>query len=295
MDRKPNKYVEEVSAGALTQLPHLDLSELGDRAAINLPVWDGENWRYWRIQGDSATEGKMAGVIKSNYLARSPHEESDVSIPFVEIMWQRASWPEILRLISGVENCIRKMGTSVAKMKHTYLTRNQLPVGAAPEFATTEFEYSIVLCRTVFDLLQEIISKLWEHLKNKWFARDDSRRIHSRIQRPNCFSSAIDRRDDCADYSGVQFTDVGIFIAHTVSIRDCTRIPNLYEVTKHRLAPRDFANSRRGFAMVGRSADRKMAREFRATRARAGSISLSSIVIHRGRWSVTDSSSQVTH
>jgi hypothetical protein len=162
MDRKPNKYVEEVSAGALMQLPHLDLSGLGDRAAINLPVWDGENWRSWRIQGDTATEGKMAGVIKSNYLARSPHDESDVSIPFVEIMWQRASWPEILRLISGIENCVRKMGTSVAKMKHTYLTRNQLPVGAATEFATTEFEYSIVLCRTVFDLLQEIISKLWE-------------------------------------------------------------------------------------------------------------------------------------
>jgi hypothetical protein len=46
-------------------------------------------------------------------------------------------------------------------MKHSYLTRNQLPLGAAADFATTEFEYLIVLCRTVFDLLQEIISKLW--------------------------------------------------------------------------------------------------------------------------------------
>lgn len=161
MNRKPSKYIASASTKALMQILHLDLSELGERSVWNFPVWDGKNWRHWLIQGDSAIEGKLVGVVKSNYLAKSPQDESDLSIPFVEIMWQRASWPEIVHLISGIENCFRKMGTSVAKMKHFYLTRDQLPIGAAADFATTEFEYLIVLCRTVFDLLQETISSLW--------------------------------------------------------------------------------------------------------------------------------------
>jgi hypothetical protein len=53
------------------------------------------------------------------------------------------------------------MGTSIAKLRHVFNTQHILPCGAARGFASTELEYLIILARTIFDLLQEMIAKVW--------------------------------------------------------------------------------------------------------------------------------------
>jgi hypothetical protein len=53
------------------------------------------------------------------------------------------------------------MGTSLAKLKHFFHSQTGLPPRSASRFAYTELEYLIMLTRTVFDLLQEMISTVW--------------------------------------------------------------------------------------------------------------------------------------
>lgn len=110
-------------------------------------------------------EGKVIDTIEGDYVAIEPAKESDLSIPFVELMWQRTSWPEICPLITAVSDDYHNMGTSSAKLRHFFDCRDRLSCGSALRFARTELEYLVMLCRSVFDLLQEIVSILWTKIQ----------------------------------------------------------------------------------------------------------------------------------
>jgi hypothetical protein len=81
------------------------------------------------------------------------------------------------------------MGTSVAKLRHFFGCRRTLAPGSANRFSATELEYLATLTRTVFDLLQEMISIIW---REKVQLLDESaeayRRGHSL---PETFSKVV--------------------------------------------------------------------------------------------------------
>lgn len=153
---------EQVSREQLKVMSHLNVEALGGRVLNLMAVWDGKQWHSWHPVGKSLMKIQIAGVQDADYLAKTPHMPSDLFVPFVDMMWQRASWPEIVPLIHAIEADFRNMGTSIAKLKHFHMTRTMLPSGSATDFASTEIEYLIILCRTVFDLLQEIVARIWQ-------------------------------------------------------------------------------------------------------------------------------------
>jgi len=143
---------------------YLNVERLAETGrTINLmPLWDGEKWHLWvpNLEG-RLVEAAVPDTIEGDYLAVAPARDSDFFIPFVHLMWQRASWPEVCPLISAICDDFHNMGTSVAKLKYFFDFRRNLPAGAGGRFARTELEYLIVLARSVFDLLQETISNIW--------------------------------------------------------------------------------------------------------------------------------------
>ena len=154
---------DPVLISELQKVFYINAAAIGSRATALLPLWDGEHWHSWVPVG----EGKLIkmqihSVAQGDYFAKMPESEADLFIPFVDIMWQRASWPNVVSLIRAIEESFLKMATSMAKLKHAFYTRRFLPDGALRNFADTEVEYLIVLCRTAFDLLQELIMKLWK-------------------------------------------------------------------------------------------------------------------------------------
>lgn len=150
-----------VQRGQLQQLPHLNVQAIGDRTMNLMSMWDGEKWNSWVPVGEKLVKMQMVGLVEGDYLAKAAELPSDLFIPFVDLMWQRASWPEIVPLINGIEEDFRNMGTSISKLKHIFRTQDLLPANSARAFAATELEYLIILCRTVFDLLQEMMSHIW--------------------------------------------------------------------------------------------------------------------------------------
>jgi hypothetical protein len=175
---------------SLKAVSYLRADCLGDGRTINLmPLWDGENWRTWIETPEGLVEGKMLDTIEGDYVAVTAAKQSDLLIPFVHLMWQRASWPEICPLISAISDDFHNMGTSVAKLRYFFDSQGKLPPRAASRFAYTEIEYLVMLCRTVFDLLQEMLSITWQ---TKVQLKDQDAENHRRASKlPTTFSRLV--------------------------------------------------------------------------------------------------------
>jgi hypothetical protein len=171
----------------LQQIPHLNVEAIGDRTVNLMSLWDGEQWHSWIPVGDKVMKVQMVDVAEGHYLAKSAARHSDLFIPFVDLMWQRASWPEIVPLVTAICDDFRNMGTSIAKLKHVFNTRHLLPAGAARTFASTELEYLVILARTIFDLLQEMMATIWD--RRVRLTDPAAELIRKRRKLPDTFSS----------------------------------------------------------------------------------------------------------
>jgi len=127
-----------------------------------MSLWDGERWHLWMPGPQGFFEVKPIDTVEVAYVAQTPAEKSDLYIPFVEFMWQRASFPEICPLIRAICEDFHNMGTSVAKLRHFFQARKALGAVHIARFATTELEYLVILSRTIFDLLQEAVASIWQ-------------------------------------------------------------------------------------------------------------------------------------
>ncbi len=149
-----------IGRSALANVPYLDLSRLGDRIVNLMPFWDGTEWHTWFPVRNGLEHMKPVNVVSSDYVAKTAADENDVWIPFVEFMWQRASWPETRAAISGISADFHNFATSAAKLEHYFKARGDIGMGTS-HFVATEMEYLFTTSRSVFDLLHLAVSSIW--------------------------------------------------------------------------------------------------------------------------------------
>lgn len=127
-----------------------------------MPLWDGERWNLWTDMPDGQFM-KLAIVetARSNYLATSPANEHDLHIPFVEFMWQQASWPEVSKQILAICDDFHQLATIAAKLDHFFEARQSIGSTLLDSFVKSEIEQLVVVARSIFDLLHEVISHFW--------------------------------------------------------------------------------------------------------------------------------------
>ena len=154
--------MQKASFEELAKIPYLDRSVVGERSLLLMPLWEDAKWHQWVIIEDGKLlQIQVVDAARSNYVAKVPAKEGDLCIPLVEFLWQHANWPEVSRLILSLCEDFHLLGTSAAKLRHLFVTResaNSLLVGS---FVQTELEYLLTVSRSVFDLFQEIIATLW--------------------------------------------------------------------------------------------------------------------------------------
>lgn len=160
-----------------------------------MPVWDGSEWHQWFPKGDGTLiKGKVIDVVKSCYIGKEAASPSDLWVPFVELMWQRASWPKVTPLISAIGEDFSNLGTSISKLKHFFQTR-EMAIDSVSAFVETELEYLVILARTIFDLLQESLAIMWnEHTQ---LLEPESEALRKRNKLPETFSKMTmrDKKD----------------------------------------------------------------------------------------------------
>lgn len=147
-------------------IPYVQVEHLTDGRTVKLmPLWDGQHWHLWVNTPVGFVGAKVVDAVQSDYVGVGAARDEDLYIPFIELMWQRASWPDICPLIESISDDFHNMGTSLAKLRLFYDCRNTLPSRSAASFASTELEYLVILARTVFDSLQEIIRTIWKTVR----------------------------------------------------------------------------------------------------------------------------------
>lgn len=179
----------EMTISDLQKIPHLDCSDLRERAVIMMPVWDGTRWSHWVPTDKGWLEMHPSDTVLGDYLAKSAARPSDLWVPFIDLMWQQASWPDVCHHISAISDDFHNMSTAAAKIRHFYDTRDLLKHGVAASFVETEIEYILTLCRGVFDLLQEALSVLWNNHILLVDENGEQRRKHRSL--PETFSKLV--------------------------------------------------------------------------------------------------------
>jgi hypothetical protein len=157
--------VRNLPSEALREVPYLNVDVIGDRVVNLMPMWDGQQWLVW-LAGDGQLDRTVAlGAQYVDYVAAEPFDPSDLYVPFVEFLWQRASWPEVCPLVTAIMDDFHHMATCVAKLRYFTDHADEVPDLLLPRFAETELEYLLTLARSVFDLLQEMVSRIWPHFR----------------------------------------------------------------------------------------------------------------------------------
>lgn len=145
----------------VSELPLLDASVLQGRSVVVMPYWDGTQWHMWvPAPGGGLLPMRCGGVIAYDYVARVAEQPTDLYIPFVDFLWQRASWSHTAGSLNLVEDDVHNLGTCFAKFEHFHQHREQIGDGVGL-FATTELEYLLVLVRSTVDLCYDLFRDLW--------------------------------------------------------------------------------------------------------------------------------------
>lgn len=178
----------------LRAIPYFKVENLTDGRSVRvMPFWDGQNWHLWLDTPAGFIEGKILETVEGDYVGLGAARETDLWIPFIELMWQRASWPEVCPLINAISDDFHNMGTSLAKLRLFFDCQAKLSPGAARRFAATELEYIVILARTVFDSLQEIIRAIWKTVK---LSDAEAEERHRAISLPKSFADVIFRSNE---------------------------------------------------------------------------------------------------
>ena len=85
---------------------------------------------------------------------------------FLDFIAQRANISGLKWFIIGIQDDFLNLGASVAKIDFLFSKKDDPTIKfGISRMVSTEVEYIFSLCRSIFDLLAEIISVLWENIK----------------------------------------------------------------------------------------------------------------------------------
>jgi len=175
----------------LVKLEHFNAAALDGRTIRMIPVWDGANWAHWIDTPDGRLiKIKIVDAAHSHYLTKvGPAKETDLWIPLIDFVWQRLGFSELIHLIDAIEDDFHLLATSAAKLEHLHSTRGSIEEELTSSFVRSEIEYMLIVARSVFDLLQEIIAGFWnDHVKLADGAQDALKR---RNRLPPTFAKVV--------------------------------------------------------------------------------------------------------
>ena len=148
----------------LSGIPFLDHAQLsGDRFIASLTFYDG-GWRMWAPTEDNKFVEIHGWPAEAFYFAREPEIVTDFTSRFLVFMAQHANLIELMQPFSAIQDDIFNLSAALAKLKLVFETK-ELERDGSHRMAATEVEYILLICRSMFDFLQEIVGKLWDRIE----------------------------------------------------------------------------------------------------------------------------------
>lgn len=154
--------MENANSPDIPSIPYIDFLNLQGRFVSSLSFFDAGVWRMWLLAGDRYIE-TQAWPAEAFYYAAIPEKPTDICFHFLDFVAQRACFSGLQKPILGLRDDVFNLSASLAKIAHLHATRDVVGAGIS-RMVVTEVEYLFSLCRSMFDLLQEIISFIWDSI-----------------------------------------------------------------------------------------------------------------------------------
>jgi hypothetical protein len=147
--------------GPLSDIPYLTKADLQNRFLTSTMFCDGGKWHTWLQTEHTDHFVKVhAWPAESFYFSAAPENENDICSEFLNFIAQSANTVSVMRQFSAIGDDIFNLSASLAKFPIFH--SSSTAAHGSSRLAATEVEYILFTCRSVFDLLQEVIKGLWE-------------------------------------------------------------------------------------------------------------------------------------
>lgn len=158
--------MNKIKHSNLIKLPYISLStadKICNRIIPIFPIWENQEWKMPIFIGNKIDIIK-AVPAKSDYIAKEiENSKTDIYLPFFNFFFKFITFPDLMHYFDCLSNDIHNLFTSIAKIDTFFKLGNKnSEIG---DFIATEIEYIVILCKSLFDLLQIIISKIWQNVK----------------------------------------------------------------------------------------------------------------------------------
>ena len=150
----------------VSEIPYFDMSQAGGKFFGSLIFYDEGKWRSWMHIGGGNVEETETMPAEGCYYGTVPERSTDLFMNFLDFILQRASFSELKKPIAGIQDDLFNLSASLAKVAHIHKTRDAIGLGAG-RMVITEIEYVFSVCRSMIDLFQEVVAKLWEKIRFK--------------------------------------------------------------------------------------------------------------------------------
>lgn len=133
----------------------------------HVPDWaDDPDWFVWHPTPDGELRALDGFPKEGRYFAEDFASDNDLFFQFLHIYTQHASWPDLMGILANIEDDLRNLATSMAKMG-LYQHLAETSTFDTRRFVITELEYVLMVCRSLYDHLQFIAQKSWDKVKLK--------------------------------------------------------------------------------------------------------------------------------
>lgn len=154
--------MSEVPQDELEKLQHLDARACNPPRAIPLfPLWEGGRWQSWVYDGSSVIPMPMTELVIGLYFAKERHSINDLDLSFIAVAVQHLCTPDLIRLSEYITNDIQMVATTLAKIRFAFKARSEIGDGVT-KFVEADLEYLLTICRSLFDLVNMYIGRLYD-------------------------------------------------------------------------------------------------------------------------------------
>lgn len=183
---------QHIDIQKLDAIPYIDKNQLEGRFISTMHFCNNGNWELYVDVGERLMPIK-AWPAEAFYFSQAPEKETDLYFHFLDFIAQRACFYGTEKPILGLRDDLFNLSASIAKIQHLHKTKEAVKHGVS-RMVATEIEYIYSVCRSMFDLLQEISSRLWRTTVLVDEAAEAARRRKKQL--PDTFSKVLYANED---------------------------------------------------------------------------------------------------
>jgi len=179
-------------------LSHLNISDtdLIDRTIPLFSLYENNEWKKYIRSNNDFIRLKIVDIVDGFYFSKQPVLKNDLKLIFFNVMLKKANFKEKSKFIIYILDDIQNLSASIEKINLFYTMRDKINSVILSKYISTELEYIFKVSRSIYDLLQELITVIWNKFEyidkiqeKKQFCKNCKSSFNSVIELNNKLSS----------------------------------------------------------------------------------------------------------